>query len=161
MDLFSPSVRSLIADEHLCIVVNDLVDVLDISCIYKKVSYEGNPLYYQAMMLKIAFYAYAKGVFSSRKIAEAIGEKVGFIFFGSLAAWQRGKPVDAFHKDSFVYDDQRDCYICIEGQELIFSYLQNRDGKEPLSINAAGVVRPASSSVSAPPEKTDHIALSL
>lgn len=86
MDLFPPSVRSLIADDHLCIIVNDVVNAVDLSCLYKKVSREGNPPYHPAMMLKILFYAYAKGIFSSRKIADAVADNIGFIF---LAAWQR------------------------------------------------------------------------
>jgi len=86
MELFPPNVRSLIADDHLCIVVNDVVNELDLSCLYKKVSHEGNPPYHPAMMLKILFYGYAKGLFSSRKIADAVADNIGFIF---LAAWQR------------------------------------------------------------------------
>ena len=86
MDLFPPSVRSLIADDHLCMVVNDVVTELDLSCLYIKVSNEGNPPYHPAMMVKILFYAYAKGIYSSRKIADALKENVGFIF---LAAWQK------------------------------------------------------------------------
>jgi transposase len=86
MDMFPPSVRSLIADDHLCIIINDVVNALDLSCLYKKVSREGNPPYHPAMMLKILFYAYAKGIFSSRKIADAVADNIGFIF---LAAWQR------------------------------------------------------------------------
>lgn len=86
MDLFPPSVRNLIADDHACLVINDVVDTLDLSCLYKKVAHEGNPPYHPAMMLKVLFYAYAKGIFSSRKIAAAIKENVGFIF---LAAWQK------------------------------------------------------------------------
>ncbi len=86
MDLFPPSVRSLIADNHLYIIINDVVNVVDLSCLYKKVSREGNPPYHPAMMLKILFYAYAKGIFSSRKIADAVADNIGFIF---LAAWQR------------------------------------------------------------------------
>lgn len=86
MDLFPPSVRSLIADDHICVVINDVIGALDLSCLYKKVASEGNPPYHPAMMLKILFYAYAKGVFSSRKIADAVKENVGFIF---LAAWQK------------------------------------------------------------------------
>ncbi len=86
MDLFPPSVRSLIADDHLCMVVNDVVIELDLSCLYTKVSNEGNPPYHPAMMVKILFYSYARGIFSSRKIADALKENVGFIF---LAAWQR------------------------------------------------------------------------
>jgi transposase len=49
-------------------------------------------------------------------------------------AQHRGKPVDEFHKDSFVYDEKRDCYICVEGQQLTFSHLQKRKDKEPLRI---------------------------
>ena len=30
MDLFPPSVRSLIADDHLCIIVNDVVNAVDL-----------------------------------------------------------------------------------------------------------------------------------
>ncbi len=86
MDLFPPSVRSLIADDNLCLVVNDVVNELDLSCLYAKLSSEGNPPYHPAMMVKILFYAYAKGIYSSRKIADALQENVGFIF---LAAWQK------------------------------------------------------------------------
>jgi len=31
MDLFPPSVRSLIPDDHLCIIVNDVVNAVDLS----------------------------------------------------------------------------------------------------------------------------------
>lgn len=86
MELFPPNVRSLIADDNLCIVVNEVIDSLDLSCLYKKVASEGNPPYHPAMMIKVLFYAYAKGIFSSRKIAEALTENIGFIF---LAAWQK------------------------------------------------------------------------
>jgi Transposase DDE domain len=32
-------------------------------------------------------------------------------------AQQRGKEVDVFHKDNFVYDEDRDLYICPEGED--------------------------------------------
>jgi transposase len=86
MDLFPPSVQSLIGDDHLSRVVNDVVKELDLSCLYQKVSHEGNRPYHPAMMLKVLFYAYAKGLFSSRRIAEAVKENLPFIF---LAAWQK------------------------------------------------------------------------
>jgi transposase len=86
MALFPPSIQSLIEADDLCLVVNDVVKTLDLSCLYKKVSPEGNPAYHPAMMLKIYFYAYAKGIFSSRKIAQALKENIAFIF---LAAWQK------------------------------------------------------------------------
>ncbi|RLC28414.1 MAG: hypothetical protein DRH32_09130 [Deltaproteobacteria bacterium] len=51
-----------------------------------------------------------------------------------MSGQQRGKEVDVFHKDSFVYDEDRDLYICPEGEELIFSHLQTRKNREPLRI---------------------------
>jgi transposase len=86
MQMFPPSVRSLIEDDHLCLVVDDVVKVLDLSCLYRKVSSEGNPAYHPAMMLKTLFYSYASGIFSSRKIAKAMRENIAFIY---LAAWQQ------------------------------------------------------------------------
>ena len=86
MELFPPSVRSLIEDDHLCMVVNDVVKAMDLSCLYQKISHEGNPAYHPAMMLKVLFYAYARGIFSSRNIAQAVRENIPFIF---LAAWQK------------------------------------------------------------------------
>ena len=85
MDLFPPSVQSLICNDHLCRVVNDVVKELDLSCLYKKVSREGNPPYHPAMMLKIIFYAYDKGLFSSRKISKAVRKNLPLIFFSSMA----------------------------------------------------------------------------
>jgi transposase len=99
MQLFPPSVHSLIDYDALCMVVNDVVKALDLSCLYEKLSNEGNPAYHPAMMLKIYFYAYAKGIFSSRRIAQALKENVAFIF---LAAWQKPnfRTVSDFRKNN-------------------------------------------------------------
>ena len=86
MKLFPPSVKSLIKSDDLCMVINEVVKTLDLSCLYKKVSAEGNPTYHPAMMFKVYFYSYAKGIFNSRKIAQALKENITFIF---LTAWQR------------------------------------------------------------------------
>ena len=40
-------------------------------------------------------------------------------------SWQRGKPVGDFDKENFVYDQRRDCYICVEGEELDFSIFKS------------------------------------
>ena len=62
MELFPPSVRSLIEDDHLCMVVNDVVKAMDLSCLYQKVSHEGNPAYHPGMMLKFGGHAMAAGL---------------------------------------------------------------------------------------------------
>ena len=97
--LFPPNLRDMIADDDLCIVVDDVVNSLDLSCIYKKVSSEGNLPYHPKMMLKVLFYAYASGIFSSRKISKAVRENVTFIY---LAAWQRPnfRTINNFRKNN-------------------------------------------------------------
>ena len=97
--LFPPNLRDVIADNDLCMVVDDVVRSLDLSCIYEKVSSEGNLPYHPKMMLKILFYAYASGIFSSRKIAKAVRENVAFIY---LAAWQRPnfRTINNFRKNN-------------------------------------------------------------
>jgi len=101
MELFPPNVRSLLEDDDLCLVVNDVVAALDLSCLYIKVSHEGNRPYHPAMMLKVLFYSYAKGIFSSRKIAAAVRENIGFIF---LAAWQKPdfRTISDFRKNNLT-----------------------------------------------------------
>lgn len=97
--LFPPNLRDMIVDDDLSIVVDDVVNSLDLSCIYKKVSSEGNLPYHPKMMLKVLFYAYASGIFSSRKIAKAVRENVTFIY---LAAWQQPnfRTINNFRKNN-------------------------------------------------------------
>ena len=98
--LFPPNLKEFIEENDLCWVVDDVVNALDLSCLYRNVSSEGNMPYHPRMMLKVLFYAYASGIFSSRKIAKALGENVAFIF---LAAWQRPdfRTISYFRKNNF------------------------------------------------------------
>ena len=97
--LFPANLLDFINDDDLCMVVDDVVNTLDLSCLYVKVSSEGNMAYHPKMMLKVLFYAYASGIFSSRKIAKALGENVAFIY---LAAWQRPdfRTINNFRKNN-------------------------------------------------------------
>lgn len=97
--LFPPNLREVIADDDLCMVVDEVVNLLDLSALYAKVPSEGNLSYHPKMMLKILVYAYANGIFSSRKIAKALGENVAFIY---LAAWQRPdfRTINNFRKNN-------------------------------------------------------------
>ena len=97
--LFPPNLREVIADDDLCLVFDEVVNLLDLSALYAKVPSEGNLSYHPKMMLKIVVYAYASGIFSSRKIAKALGENVAFIY---LAAWQRPdfRTINNFRKNN-------------------------------------------------------------
>jgi len=97
--LFPPNLQDFIQDNDLCTVIDDVVNTLDLSCLYRNVPSEGNLSYHPRMMLKVLFYAYASGIFSSRRIAKALGENVAFIF---LAAWQRPdfRTISSFRKNN-------------------------------------------------------------
>ena len=84
--LFPPHLRDYLPDDHQAVIINDVVETLTLSCLYRKVSSEGHPAYHPKMMLKILIYAYANGIFSSRKIQAALQESIVFIY---LAAWQK------------------------------------------------------------------------
>jgi transposase len=84
--LFPPHLRDCLPDDHQALIINDVVETLDLSRLYRKVSSEGHPAYHPLMMLKVLIYAYANGIFSSRKIQAALQESIAFIY---LAAWQK------------------------------------------------------------------------
>ncbi len=78
--LLPPSLRDWLPPDHLVWFISDTVDQLDLSsieCAYRDDG-QGNLPYHPAMMLKILIYAYATGVFSSRRIDRTIDENIDF-----------------------------------------------------------------------------------
>lgn len=67
-----------IPENHLVYLVNDIVDQLNLSSITEKYSRRGEEAYHPALMLKILFYGYATGIFTSRKLHEALIENIPF-----------------------------------------------------------------------------------
>ena len=108
--LFPANLLDFIKDDDLCMVVDDVVNNLDLSCLYANIASEGNMAYHPRMMLKVLFYAYTSGIFSSRKIAKALGENIAFIY---LAAWQRPdfRTVNNFRKNNL--DQIEDLFVQI------------------------------------------------
>ncbi|WP_066366156.1 IS1182 family transposase [Neobacillus fumarioli] len=67
-----------VPENHLARLVSDIVDQLDLSAITKKYSDRGEEGYHPALLLKLWFYGYATGVFTSRKIRTALDENIPF-----------------------------------------------------------------------------------
>lgn len=82
--LFPATIGDYLPQEHLARVIDDVVEQLDLNCLYKKVPSVGNPSYHPRMMLKILFYGYATSAFSSRKIAKGLEADVAFIFLSGM-----------------------------------------------------------------------------
>ena len=78
--LLPASLNEWLAEGHLAYFISDVVEELDLSAFYAR--YEGDGRrkspFDPRMMLKVLIYAYANGVFSSRKIARKLEEDVAF-----------------------------------------------------------------------------------
>ena len=78
--LLPPNLRDWLPAGHLAYFLSDVVDGLDLSTIYAVYEREarGYPPYHPALMVKVLLYGYATGVRSSRRLARACVEDVGF-----------------------------------------------------------------------------------
>jgi transposase len=83
--LMPPSIREWLPEGHLVYFVSDTIDEMDISEIeeFYERSLVGYPPYHPRMMVKLLFYAYCTGVFSSRKIAKKLEDDVAFRVLGA------------------------------------------------------------------------------
>ena len=78
--LFPPSPRDWLPEGHLAFFVSETVEQLELAAFYAK--YEersdgrGNCAYEPRLMLKLLIYSYCTGMFSSRKIAMGVEERV-------------------------------------------------------------------------------------
>lgn len=78
--MLPPDLGEWVPEGHLAHQVSELVDGLELGAFYKPYEEDGrrNSPYEPRMMVKVLIYAYATGVFSSRKIARKLEEDVAF-----------------------------------------------------------------------------------
>lgn len=69
----------LIPEDHPARVLNEIVDILDLSALYLKYSREGGKTYHPKTLIKIIFYAYSTGNRQSRKISKACRENLVYM----------------------------------------------------------------------------------
>jgi transposase len=86
--LLPPSVHDFVPAGHLSrFVVTLVTEELDLSAIMASYKGEkGQPPYHPAMMVSLLLYAYAVGIYSSRKIAKACVERMDFMAIVALQA---------------------------------------------------------------------------
>jgi transposase len=72
------SLRECLPPDHLARFVVDVIDQLELSCIYVHYGARGGKAYAPEILLGLLFYGYAMGVFSSRKIEKATYESIPF-----------------------------------------------------------------------------------
>jgi transposase len=78
--LFFSNPKDVLGNDHLCFVVDDIVEHLDLSALTNKQGTVGAPCYDYRLLIKILFYGYATGTFSSRKIMQSTQENIAYIY---------------------------------------------------------------------------------
>jgi transposase len=81
--LLPPALADCLPSGHLCFVINDIVDNLDMSAILKTYSANGSPAYNPQLMVKVLFYGHTQGVRSSRKIENRLNEDIAYRFLAA------------------------------------------------------------------------------
>lgn len=78
--LLPPDISELVSENSLARVVNMVVRSIDTRVLTALSPGGGTPAYDPQMMLKGILLAYASGIYSSRKIAQATRENIGFLW---------------------------------------------------------------------------------
>ncbi len=74
-----PSLREWLPEDHLVYFLSDVVEALDLSALYQSYAEErGYPPYHPLLMTKLLLYGYARGIYSSRRLARACEEDIAF-----------------------------------------------------------------------------------
>lgn len=72
--------RDVLGEDHLCFVVDDIVESFDLSKLPAKKGTPGAPCYDYRLLIKILFYGYATGTFSSRKLMRSTMENIPYLY---------------------------------------------------------------------------------
>lgn len=83
--LLPDALQDWLPEGHLAYFISDAIDQLDLNAFHQRYEKGGprNQPFHPAMMVKVLVYAYASGVFSSRKIARKLHEDVAFRVLGA------------------------------------------------------------------------------
>ena len=78
-----PNIKDCLPKDHMCFMVDQVVNSLDLKAVEESYSDNGCPGYDPAMMVKIIFYAYIQGQRSSRKIEGLTYENIVFKYLSA------------------------------------------------------------------------------
>ena len=117
-------VRDVIPPEHLVHFVVFVIAQLDLRAIYQKYAPVGAPPYEPEILLRLLFYGYATGVFSSRQIEEKSKESIPFRFLAGGYEPDHSTIAD-FRKDNLAEIKELFVQILVVATELDMLKLGN------------------------------------
>jgi transposase len=78
--LFPPSLDEKVPENSPARIINQIVDSLDLSKVFDTYKGGGTTAYNPRMMLKVVLYSYLNNIYSSRKIEQALTDRVSFMW---------------------------------------------------------------------------------
>jgi transposase len=91
--------QDTLPEDHLCFVVDEIVEQLDLSYIPDKSGTVGAPAYDSRLLIKVLFYGYATGTFSSRGLMKAVRENLAYTFL-TRQQFPDFRTISDFRKDN-------------------------------------------------------------
>jgi transposase len=96
--LLPPLLSDCLPKSHICFMINDIVDNMDLSAIEKTYSDIGSPAYDPRLMTKVLFYGHTQGIRSSRKIENRMNEDIAYRYLAANQLPDHGT-ISLFRKD--------------------------------------------------------------
>lgn len=130
--LLPPSVEELIPDDHVCYLVESLVDSLDFSLFEVKYSGAGHPAYHPRILLKLLTMGGLDRVRSSRRVARSARENVVYMYlaekltpdFRTISDFRKNNPglVKEVFKRTVIFAKQEGmldfCHLSTDGSKV-------------------------------------------
>ena len=82
--LFPPNILDLIPENHICFLVDEIVESMNYKEIEKRYQGPGHPAYHPKIMLKLLIMGAIDGIRSSRKLARAARENVIYMYLARM-----------------------------------------------------------------------------
>jgi len=83
--LLPPDLTELIATDHPVRVVNEVLERIDITELIRQYKPGGTSSYHPRMLLKVLVFAYMNNIYSSRRIEEAVGQNIHFMWLAGMS----------------------------------------------------------------------------
>lgn len=80
VSLFPPTLDEKVPKNSPARIINQIVDNLDLSKVIETYKGGGTTAYNPRMMLKVVLYSYLNNIYSSRKIEQALTDRVSFMW---------------------------------------------------------------------------------
>lgn len=96
------NLEDFVPENHLARVLNDIVDVVDITAIESTYSKEGCPAYHPIILLKILLYGYLIGIRSSRKLQQMTQTDTAFMYLAAMIEKSRQRNQECLERSGLL-----------------------------------------------------------